>query len=685
MNRLIPFILITILFTSVSSLKSQGDFSPILKFKKTGDNECRMRIIPKDYFESKAIGLSGIKIEITPFATDGKVLNNVNKRTLALDTFTRSEWKSFKMTPQLAAVAQQLFAKPKLYGASTAEQLTNAKKVQENTYLTYFMATAFSWDAAEKARTGVTLELSDDTAYVIKASLLHSSPYVENDTNFVSATYISENLNTERPFIDAEGREKAVRLYWPKDKDLIAYHIQESDLNGENLKFITNKPYVNATVDSVSNDIYYDIPVEKNYVVKRYRIAGFDVFGDSTIYSDWINSYGQDRTPPQRIQEVETSSRGEYQVTLKWTNPLDGDRDRIDILYGSNENKPTEKLATLNANENTWTHTSASNIKNNYYWVVAIDTAGNTEIPFSRKVITFDSVAPAPPKIIRAEIDTSGLIEILWNKSNIEDIRGYKIGMSSSPNEVPINLTNEPQVDTSYLEKIPLRAVKGTYYYFVRSQDLKGNIGDYSEPLKITLPDKIPPAFPMITAIQPTNQGNLQISLNLPKDEDATSMRYKRITDQRDTSDWIMHALQSQIMDSTVSHKHRYSYIIQTIDDAGNHSISQVTASKKPFPKIINISKAKIQLNRIKETADGSIYNINWNGLPANTEKIRLFKKEGDSPYYEIGKFAPSLKQIKTKALMNYTVHRWAIRIVDAEGNNSNFLESDILYVKPLK
>ncbi|MDA9214136.1 hypothetical protein N9P12_03005, partial [Bacteroidia bacterium] len=198
---------------------------------------------------------------------------------------------------------------------------------------------------------------------------------------------------------------------------------------------------------------------------------------------------------------------------------------------------------------------------------------GNTEIPFSRKVITFDSVAPAPPKIIRAEIDTNGLIEILWNKSNIEDIRaeidtnglieilwnksniedirGYKIGMSSSPNEVPINLTNEPQVDTSYLEKIPLRAVKGTYYYFVRSQDLKGNIGDYSEPLKITLPDKIPPAFPMITAIQPTNQGNLQISLNLPKDEDATSMRYKRITDQRDTSDWIMHALQSQMYEST--------------------------------------------------------------------------------------------------------------------------------------
>ena len=255
--------------------------------------------------------------------------------------------------------------------------------------------------------------------------------------------------------------------------------------------------------------------------------------------------------------------------------------------------------------------------------------------------------------------------------------------MSSSPNEVPINLTNEPHSDTTYLEKIPLRAVKGTYYYFVRSQDLKGNIGEYSEPLKITLPDKIPPAFPMITSVQPTEQGDLQINIKLPKDEDATSLRYKRITDKKDTSDWILHALQSQIQDSTVSHRHSYSYIIQTLDDSGNHSISRITASRTPFPKTLDISKAKIQLNRIKETADGSIYDVSWSGLPANTEKVRLFKKEGDSPYYEIGKFTPSLKQIKTKSLMNYTVHRWAIRIIDTEGNKSNLLESDILYVKP--
>lgn len=663
-------------------LLGQSKFSPLLKIKKIDANQCRLRIVPQDFFEAKAMGLSGVKIKITNIDAQGSEKTQ-SERDIILDTFTRSEWKSFTMTPELAALSQLLFAKPKMYGASLVEQLTNAKKVQDNTYLMSFMATSFSWDAAEKGLQAATLNLSEDSSYVIQVSLLRPSPYCSNDSTSSIMIYNKKVNRSIRPFIDAQSIEKGVRLYWPKTDELIAYHIQEADLSEKNVRIITDKPYVNANVDSVSNDIYYDVPVERNYVKKKYRIAGFDIFGDSTIYSDWIVSYGRDLTPPKRIQSIKTDSKGEYHALLNWELPLDSDRSKIEIYHAHSDKFPNEKIAELNPNTTSWMHDKASNINENYYWVVTRDTAGNKEIPFSRKIITFDSIPPNPPKILNSSIDNNGLLTIVWASSDEEDLRGYKVGMSSSLEESPINLTVAPIHDTVFMEKIPLKNVKGIYYYFVRCQDLKGNIGEYCQGLEIKLPDQIAPAFASIKNLTPTDNGDLLIQLNLPRDNDAKFLRFKRIVNNQDTSEWITQPIKNTILDTVVSHNNVYSYIVQTVDEAGNPSISQFTMGKHPAPRRINLAKTSIEIIKIKESKKGVYYGLRIAGIPQNTKKIELFKKEGDAPYYEIGRFGPENTEIATGRLPFYTVQKWAIKITDSEGNKSDVLESEVIYVKP--
>jgi len=669
-------------------MKAQQSFQPLLKFKAIGKKTVKMRLVPRDYFEFKAIGNTGLKIEINTLGpkTGRTAAFTTTKRTIIYDTLSMADWKLRKMTPQLAIVNQLLKGKPQMYGATLTEQIANAKKIQDNTFIMALLGSSFSWDAAIASRTGIELSLSADSTYLISVSLLRNTPYALSDSSQVFANYIGEIPQKEEislPFLSAEGFEKRVQLFWPENQEYLAYHIETSNLDGSATELLTKTPYFNQNKDSINNNWNYTVNVEKNYIPKRYRLLGFDLFGDSLNYSPWVTSYGMDKTPPKSVSKLKSTSNGPQVARVSWELPLDIERDNIVIYYSHNDEKPEVKIAEISRTDTVYIHDKADNILPNYYWVFTRDTAGNLGGEFPISVVTYDTIPPSAPEILKNSIDSNGLVTLIWNTAKDTDVHGYKIGVvrSNGLQEKPITLNDEILLDTVFQELLPPKKIQGDFYYAVRAKDLKGNYGPWSALKPISIPDMIPPSFVRIESLTPTEMGSLMLKLNLPNDKDASSLRIRKIIDSKDTSDWVRYDLTTNIEDKEVSRKHRYQYWVQTVDDAGNHSALAISPNKSPFPKLLNTENVKFNFSITKKHQ----IDLSISSIPKETIKIRLFKSSGVEPFYEIGQIDLNSLKYTSEKLPLYTVHRYGIVFEDIEGNKSKRIETEAIYIKEVK
>lgn len=676
-------LIITLIFTFISANKSeaQSDFNPKLLIKTIDNTHAKLRIIPRDYFEFKAIGTSGIEIKILPIGARNNPLSLNQKypaRTLILDTASIAEWQNKGVTPYEAAVAQLLYAKPQLYGSTFTEQVSNAKKIQDNTFIMAILGSSFSWDAAVNSRTGADLKLHTDSLYQIEVKLLRPSPYSLSNSKIANVLYNGpQKIEFNYSDFEAIGLEKGVRLYWSENEQFIAYHVETANTNETDIQRLTNSPYFNQTKDSVNSDWLFDIKLNDNYVPKKYRIAGFDVFGDSTHYSPWIIGFGKDRTPPSPVTNVQLNSQNPQHVQLTWDISEDKDRHNIEIYYSNNSEKPDIKLGQFPPNLKQFSHNEASNIKPNYYWIFTTDTAGNSSAPFPYNMVTFDTIQPITPTIISAVMDSTGLIKLNWKSNPEEDINGYKIGVGRTSNSKPINLSETIQIDTFFTEKISPKQISGNLFYSVKSIDLKGNHSNWSDPIKIEIPDKIPPSFAVISSITPTEDGSIRIDIILPNDQDATNLAYRKIINSTDTTIWTTQPLNGQIIDVDVSPNKTYQYQIKVVDKALNESKTTISGTISPFPRKINTDNIKL----IAEINKDRKINVSWDGLPGNIKMIKFYKQSGVEPFYEIAKFGPDRKSLVTEKMPAYTVHKFAIKLIDNEGNYSDLIESNTVYI----
>jgi hypothetical protein len=184
-----------------------------------------------------------------------------------------------------------------------------------------------------------------------------------------------------------------------------------------------------------------------------------------------------------------------------------------------------------------------------------------------------------------------------------------------------------------------------------------------------------------IESLTPNEDGTLSLHLNLPRDEDAVGLRIRRIIDTKDTGDWVSQALSSTITDKEVSRKHRYQYLVQTVDKAGNHSVSAISPIKSPFPKVVNTDAVKLGFSVTKSHQ----IELQISNIPKGIKTIRLFKSTGVEPFYEIGQIDRERLNYRSEKLPLYTVHRYGILFEDEEGNKSKRMETEAIYIKEMK
>ena len=213
------------------------------------------------------------------------------------------------------------------------------------------------------------------------------------------------------------------------------------------------------------------------------------------------NQLSGDTLSPVIQPDVSVAQIDDLEVEITWAGSTDPDLAGYS-LYRSLDAEPSSDLLTDllqgNIQGNTYLDTAVTVGQQYFYWVVAIDSAGNysSRSAFgSVLVISSDTIAPQQPVGLVAEIIEADRITLSWDANPEPDISGYMIARGLS-----VDFDFESEVIDEYVNSVTyldtLLSDETTYYYKIKAVDLSGNQSVASEVLQVTTLDGTPPALP---------------------------------------------------------------------------------------------------------------------------------------------------------------------------------------------
>ncbi|MFA6440044.1 MAG: LamG-like jellyroll fold domain-containing protein, partial [Bacteriovoracaceae bacterium] len=232
-----------------------------------------------------------------------------------------------------------------------------------------------------------------------------------------------------------------------------------------------------------------------NYVQYYFRVTSVDTSGNESNYSNEVNSYPVDLTPPAVPQNL-VAADGDGIVSLKWSANTESDFASYTV-YGdtlTNPVAPVDVRTTIT--DTTSLVTSLTNYTQYFYRLTAKDTSGN-ESAYSIEVtaIPHDTIPPAAPQNVTA-IAGDGSATVQWNQNTEGDFKKYYVygDYSSSPGIVIdsiFNISDTLKVYSGLTNYIP-------YYLRLSAVDTIGNQSPLSNEVSVTPTDTTAPAPPTL-------------------------------------------------------------------------------------------------------------------------------------------------------------------------------------------
>lgn len=209
-----------------------------------------------------------------------------------------------------------------------------------------------------------------------------------------------------------------------------------------------------------------------------YSVSSVDLAGNEAFAPDvFIDVH--DLTPPAIPQNVRvTSDTGK--VILKWDAVKDADLWGYFIHRSLNdENNLDNEFIVVNTDPiltTEYTEFLPAKVKNKFvYKVVAVDSSYNRSKASELSIIQLPDVTPPLAPFIKNVHTDHQNIKLEWLKYHEEDLAGYHIYRSTdSVTFTQITITLLPPTTITFEDKTPL--VGKTYFYYVKAQDVSGNI-----------------------------------------------------------------------------------------------------------------------------------------------------------------------------------------------------------------
>jgi hypothetical protein len=408
--------------------------------------------------------------------------------------------------------------------------------------------------------------------------------------------------------------DSIAELHWSRfQKGSFSGYLVDRSEDGQHFHTLTRLPFYSAPPDSallrkdtahrrqyslLKTTQVFDDSLPRNYRKYYYRIRGIDAFAELSDYSDTLSVAGRDLTPPKPPMVATPQYMGKHSFQLIWKRTgTETDFAGWMVTRATKVGGPYAPIspALLPPAQLQFTDTGALVHRQNYYIVIALDTAGNMGPSLAVMGLVPDTTPPAPPIGLKGRIDPKGRVILSWDQNTEEDIKGYKIYYANGPQHPYAQITTAPDRDTTFVDSIGLNTLTKYIWYEVVAVDLNNNHSKYSAPLRLKRPDIVPPMPPEPSRVTVDSAGVHIDWVRSPSDDVVGYVLYRRRSADGDTTWAPLARLSSdttkpgfRFTDTSLLHLATYQYNAEAVDEDSLHSKRSVaiTAAVNTVPEL---------------------------------------------------------------------------------------------------
>ena len=332
-----------------------------------------------------------------------------------------------------------------------------------------------------------------------------------------------------------------------------------------------------------------------NYQNYTYRFYAQTIFGERIKFAE-VTGMPRDLTPPQKPFLKQPKHAKPDEVHIEWEMNATIEKDFKGFAISRSEKSDgyfsliNDKLLPSTARK--FIDRSFIKGKSNYYLIQALDTANNVSSSFPISVTLIDSIPPVKPIFIDGKIDSTGVVTVNIQKNKENDLMGYRLYRSNSPEhefsvikEGFLSLDSlQNKVQTVFLDTVTLKSLTPYIYYRTEALDFNHNTSEFSEILKVKRPDIIPPTTPVFKKVR-VGEDFVELGFSLSKSRDVEQQTLYRKLNLKDVWEQIVTLQndQTKYVDKKVKKGTKYYYTIQAIDDSNNKSEFAIPVMGKPY------------------------------------------------------------------------------------------------------
>ena len=213
-----------------------------------------------------------------------------------------------------------------------------------------------------------------------------------------------------------------------------------------------------------------------------------------------------------------------------------------------------------------------------------------------------DSIPPIKPVQLSGKISQTGLATINWQKGHEPDLFGYRVYASSNVTSEFDLISKEFVRDTTFSWNIPLNTLSRLLYVKVMAYDFRFNHSEFSDIIKLQIPDTIPPSAPVLkTCDKVDGKINFEWIPSGSGDIEFHSIIIKSVSEE--IVDTITRFNGSEIINYTWSEPKpgEWQLFVAATDSSGNNSLSEQKFTyniQQDFSSIIPAFEAKANYNK---------------------------------------------------------------------------------------
>lgn len=513
-------------------------------------------------------------------------------------------WEEYALKSDYAAViAQAFYGKDFELSASGSSDIgtiiNQANELEQRFSTSVFMA-EYDYKAAELAGWAWTdNSAKDGMRYLYRISLNRPTRLV-GDT---AAVYIGLEDKKELPQpigLNAVFGDKAVMLSWNYNllSDIYHSYYVERKIGSEPYRRITDLPV--TVLNEEMKEAFYTDSLPDNDRVYSYRIVGITGFDETGPYSEEVS--GKGKRPLTCIPHLYSGDFvGKDYAKIYWEFECQDDSliDKFSLSVAGDIDGEYKLLIDSIPSNKRELEFSLSDAR--AYVKLSAETGDGSKtesFPFLLRQV--DSIPPAVPTGLRAEIDSVGVAHLSWDANSEDDFLGYRILRSFTESGEKSSITPAFIEPNNYVDTLSLDLGNPYVYYSLMAIDTHYNESEPCEPVRAAKPNNRTPDEPVITGYQLSDN---KITIEWMTDRQDRDITYRLIrtsftnpkyTNTIFSGDSNIHSYTDELPESG-----RYRYSLIALGAGGKESVSP-----QPLEIEVSISTALDEVSGLTYYAD---------------------------------------------------------------------------------